>query len=108
MANDPHDASHDEPEPTLPSTGEPIPPIDFTTFVMSLSKSALVHMALTPGPDGRYHEEDLPLARENIDILALLEDKTKGNLTGAEERFLHQVLFDLRMRFIDQAKRTRR
>ncbi len=108
MSNDPNDATHDEPEAPLPSTGTPIPPIDFTTFVLSLSASALVHMGLAPGPDGARHEPDLPLARQNVDILLLLQEKTKGNLTGAEERLLHQILFDLRMRFIDQVKRTGR
>ena len=62
-----------------------------------------VHMGLTPGPDGRYHDEELPLARENIDILALLEEKTKGNLTGQEERLIGSVLVDLRARFADLA-----
>ncbi len=108
MSNDPNDAPQEEPETPLPHTGEPIPPIDFTTFVLSLSASALVHMGIAPGPDGRRVEPDLPLARQNVDILLLLQEKTKGNLTGAEERLLHQILFDLRMRFIDQVKRTGR
>ncbi len=108
MSNDPNDALHEEPEAPLPHAGDVIPPIDFTTFVLSLSASALVHMGLAPGPDGRRLEPDLALARQNVDILLLLQEKTKGNLTGAEERLLHQILFDLRMRFIDQVKRTGR
>ncbi len=104
MANEPHDAPHDDTDAPLPHAGDAYPPIDFTTFVLSLSASALVHMGLTPAPDGQRHEPDLPLARQNIDILVLLQEKTKGNLTGAEERLLHQILFDLRMRFIDLAK----
>lgn len=108
MSNDPNDAHHDEPEAPLPHTGDAIPPIDFNTFVLSLSASALVHMGIAPGPDGHRHEPDLPLARQNVDILLMLQEKTKGNLTGTEERLLHQILFDLRMRFIDQVNRSKR
>lgn len=105
MANDLHDTP-DEHEPPLPKTLGAMPPIDLTTFFLSLSASALVHMGLAPSPDGHTHPPDLALARQNIDILLLLQEKTRGNLTGAEERLLHQILFDLRMRFIDQAKRA--
>ena len=104
MANDPHDTHPDDPDPPLPSTAGAMPPIDITTFFLSLSASALVHMGLAPSPDGQ--PPDLALARQNIDILLLLQDKTRGNLTGAEEHLLHQILFDLRLRFIDQARRA--
>jgi hypothetical protein len=106
MANDPHDTHPDDHDPPLPSTAGAMPPIDLTTFFLSLSASALVHMGLAPAPDGQRHPPDLALARQNIDILLLLQEKTHGNLTGAEERLLHQILFDLRMRFIDQARRA--
>ena len=46
----------------------------------------------------------LPLARQAIDLIAMLEDKTKGNLSGDEERLIGQILFDLRMRFVEQSK----
>ncbi|MFO0605658.1 MAG: DUF1844 domain-containing protein [Polyangiales bacterium] len=106
MANDPHDNAHDEHEPPLPTPHGAMPPIDMTTFFLSLSASALVHMGLAPAPDGSASPPDLALARQNIDILLLLQEKTRGNLTGGEERLLHQILFDLRMRFIDVAKRA--
>jgi len=106
MANDPHDTHPDDPDPPLPSTAGAMPPIDITTFFLSLSASALVHLGLAPGDDGRLQPPDLALARQNIDILLLLQDKTRGNLTGAEEHLLHQILFDLRLRFIDQARRA--
>lgn len=84
------------------STEQPpeLPGIDFTTFVVSLSHSALVHLGDAPQPDGSI-ERHLPLARQTIDILAILQEKTKGNLSGAEERLLNQVLYDLRMRFVE-------
>ena len=81
-----------------------MPQMDFATFVLSLSHSALMHLGEVPHPDTNKTERDLPLAKQNIDLLGLLEDKTKGNLTGDEERLLHQVLFDLRMRYVELSK----
>jgi hypothetical protein len=76
-----------------------IPPIDLTTFVLSLSTQALIQLGEVTGPDGTV-AKDLMMARHTIDLLALLEAKTKGNLTGEEEQLLQQVLYDLRMRFV--------
>jgi hypothetical protein len=106
MANDPDENASEEHDPPLPTPQGAMPPIDLTTFFLSLSASALVHMGLAPSPDGQTHPPDLALARQNIDILLLLQEKTRGNLTGEEERLLHQILFDLRMRFVDQARRA--
>jgi hypothetical protein len=79
-----------------------IPPVDFNILVLSLNTSALIHLGETgtaeTGP------VDLPLARNAIDMLCMLEVKTRGNLTGEEERLLHQVLFDLRLRYAKRAK----
>lgn len=83
---------------------EPAPPIDFATFILSLSASALMHLGEAPDPESNKVEQNLPLAKQNIDILGLLEDKTKGNLSGDEERLLAQVLFDLRMRYVEKTK----
>lgn len=80
-------------------------PIDFTTFVLSLSTSAFVQLGVTP--DGKpTSEKSLPMAKQTIDLIAMLEEKTKGNLTGEEERLLSEVLFDLRMRYVE-ARGTR-
>lgn len=98
MSKDPH-AAHDADEVALPETGEVLPPLDFTTFILSLSTSVLVNLGELPGPDGRV-EMHLPMARQTIDLIALLRDKTRGNLTGEEERLLEQVLLDLRMKFV--------
>ncbi len=81
-----------------------VPPIDFNTFVLSLSASAALHLGLAPDPRTGKPEVSLPLARQTIDLLALLEKKTEGNLTGEEERLLSQVLYDLRMQFVARAK----
>jgi hypothetical protein len=82
-----------------------LPSIDFATFILSLSHSALMHLGEAPHPDTNKVEANLPLAKQNIDLLGLMEDKTKGNLTGDEERLLAQVLFDLRMRYVERTKK---
>ncbi|HXN55524.1 MAG TPA: DUF1844 domain-containing protein [Myxococcales bacterium] len=79
-------------------------PIDFTALVLSLGSSALIHLGIVKDPSsGAVNAPDLPLAQQSIDLLALLQEKTRGNLTAEEERFLEQMLFDLRMRFVDSA-----
>jgi hypothetical protein len=83
---------------------EKLPAIDFSTFVLSLSHSALVHLGDAPSPDGSHAERNLSLARQTIDLLAILQEKTKNNLTGEEERLLDQALYDLRVRFVEVSK----
>jgi len=87
-----------------PGADEALPTLDFATFVLSVSHSALMHLGDAPHPETHQTETNLPLAKQNIDLLGLLEEKTKGNLTGDEERLLAQVLFDLRMRFVERSK----
>nr|HMR10511.1 DUF1844 domain-containing protein [Polyangiaceae bacterium] len=73
-----------------------LPAIDFATFVLSLAQSGRVHLGDAPDPsDGKAHVE-LGLARQSIDLLTLLQEKTRGNLTGEEETLLAQALYDLR------------
>jgi hypothetical protein len=82
-------------------------PIDFYTFVLSLASSAFVHLGDAPHPEtGEPAPPDLGLAQQTIEILAMLAEKTKGNLTAEEEAFLENLLTDLRLRFV--AKTTRR
>ena len=87
------------------SDHEALPQLDFATFILSLSHSALMHLGEVPDPDTNQTTLDLGLAKQNVDILGLLEEKTKGNLTGDEERLLAQVLFDLRMRYVERSKK---
>ncbi len=74
------------------SDEDTIPPIDFTTFVLSLSTACMTHLGEVEGADG----VNLPMAQQTIEILEMLEAKTTANLTGEEERILEQVLADLR------------
>ena len=79
-----------------------IPPMDFNIFVLSLNTSALIPLGEALDAAG-HAQPSLPMARHTIDLLGILEEKTRGNLTGHEERLLHQVLFDLRMRYTAKA-----
>jgi hypothetical protein len=81
-----------------------LPAIDFATFVLSLSHSALVHLGDAPDPSGGPAKRDVAMAKQTIDLLAVLQEKTEGNLTGEEERLLDQVLYDLRMRYVEVAR----
>ena len=80
---------------------EQLPAIDFSTFVLSLAASALYHMGLTEGPEGEtVPEKNLPLARQTIDTLEMLEVKTAGNLEAEETNLLQSVLYELRMGYV--------
>ena len=80
-----------------------LPPFDFNLLVLSLTTSALIHLGEAPEAAGEPGPVNLGHARQVIDTLAVLEDKTRGNLTGEEERILHQALFDLRLRYARKA-----
>ncbi|MBP1715820.1 MAG: hypothetical protein H6Q42_4023, partial [Deltaproteobacteria bacterium] len=80
------------------------PEIDFSSFVFSLSTSALLHLGEVPDPVTRKIEKDLALAKQTIDILGLLQEKTRGNLTADEEKLLENLLADLRWRYVREAK----
>ncbi len=82
---------------------EPLPNVDFATLVLSLSHSALVHLGQADDPNELESRIDLTLARHSVDLIALLEEKTKGNLTGQEERLIGSVLVDLRARLQELA-----
>ena len=83
---------------------EPLPPMDFTHFCLSLAGSALITLGDAASPESGKTEADLNMARQTIDILAMLETKTQGNLTDDEAKLLSTVLYDLRMRFLRKSK----
>lgn len=78
---------------------QPMPEMDFSTFVLSLSQSAMIHMGETELPGG-IMKKDLVLAKQSIDILDMLEQKTKGNLTAEEQELLREMLYSIRMAFV--------
>jgi hypothetical protein len=77
-----------------------VPEVSFSAFVYSLSTSALVHLGEIPEPITEKMDKNLPLAKQTIDILGILQEKTKGNLTQDEENLLNSFLYDLRMRYV--------
>ncbi|HVE87872.1 MAG TPA: DUF1844 domain-containing protein [Myxococcales bacterium] len=80
-------------------------PIDFTTFLMGLASTALIHLGATPHPETGEKKQDLVLARQSLDLLSMLREKTRGNLTPPEERLFDGLLTDLRLRFVEAARR---
>lgn len=76
------------------------PQVTFTTFVLSLSSSAMVHLGEVPEPESGQTRQDLPLAKHTIDILAMLKDKTSKCLDEEESRLLEGVLYELRMIYV--------
>jgi len=78
----------------------PLPEINFTSFIFSLSTSALIQLGEVEDPFTQKKSKNLPVAKQTIDLIGMLKEKTKGNLTSDEEKFLDNVLFDLRMRYV--------
>ena len=83
--------------------------LTFTAFVLSLASTAAVHFGDLPDPQsGQPLEPNLDGAAQMIEILSLLDQKTRGNLTAEERQVLEQVLYELRMRFVDARKAEKR
>ena len=82
---------------------EPLPPVTFPSFVFSLSTSALMLMGEQLDPRQGKIPVNLPQAKEIIDILSVLEAKTKGNLDAEEQQMLTDMLYALRMKYVDLA-----
>ena len=81
-----------------------LPEINFPTFIMSLNASALMNLGLFENPATGEKEINLDLAKQTIDILSMLEEKTKGNLTKDEEGMLRNILYDLRIIYVKEKK----
>lgn len=77
-----------------------MPEVTFASLVLSLNTSALYHMGELPHPETKQRVVDRELAKHTIDTLALLADKTKGNLDTDESELLARILYELKMRFI--------
>ncbi|MGO8987962.1 MAG: DUF1844 domain-containing protein [bacterium] len=102
----------EKPEPQAKQEGEttpdedifkeqgPLPVIDFSQFIFSLSTSALIQLGEIQDPFTQKAEKNLPLAKQTIDLIGMLKEKTKGNLTPEEGKIIENLLYDLRMRFV--------
>ncbi len=91
---------------TEPSLG-PEPPMTFGTFLISLASSAVFHLGEAPHPETGKTEKDLPLAKQTIDLLAILQEKTRGNLDDEESKLLQSLIYDLRLRFVQASQSSK-
>ncbi|MBW1974711.1 MAG: DUF1844 domain-containing protein [Deltaproteobacteria bacterium] len=84
-------------------TSDQLPKVTFSTFIFSLASSALVHLGEVSDPVTNQKSVNLTMARQIIDTLAVIEEKTQGNLSKDEEQLLKSLLYDLRMKFVQKS-----
>lgn len=103
-----HEAGIQEEEKVEPEAAQekiedaPLPEINFSTFIFSLNTSALLHLGEVPDPATGKQREELVLAKQTIDVIAMLEEKSRGNLTSDEENLIKHILYDLRLRYVQK------
>lgn len=112
--------AHESPEDTIQGTAESAaagsaakeqaprespPEINFSAFVISFSTQALMHLGEMANPLSGQVEKDVPMAKQMIDIVGMLREKTRGNLNAGEEKLIEDILFDLRMRYVEAVKK---
>jgi hypothetical protein len=83
------------------------PEINFASFVLSLSSSVLYHFGEIPDPVTNKKQRNLTMAKQTIDILGMLKEKTAGNLAQEEDALLSNLLYDLRMRYVRETEKDR-
>ena len=94
----------DESEQTTENEDYQLPEINFPTFIFSLNSSALVNLGIIEDPASNQKAKNLPMAKQTIDILGLLEEKTKGNLLDDEANMLKTMLYELRMLYVKESQ----
>jgi len=110
---EPEPASLDASIPTLDaspgvaSQPEQDMPMTFETLIFSLSTTALLQLGMAPHPETGKQEKDLPGAKQTIDILEILQQKTRGNLTADEGQLLEECLYDLKMTYVKALQATK-
>lgn len=92
----------EEASSTVEDKNYQLPEINFSTFIFSLNSSVLVNLGLIEDPATGKKVKNLPVAKQTIDILGMLEEKTKGNLADDEKNMLKNILYDLRMIYVKE------
>lgn len=92
-------------EPAGNPSQESLPEINFSTFVIGLSTQALMNLGEIANPLTGKVEMDVPVAKQMIDILGMLKDKTRGNLNASENQLMEDILFDLRMKYVEAVRK---
>ncbi len=77
-----------------------LPPLDFSTFVLSLSSSVLMNLGVVENPMTKKTEKEPAVAKQTIDLMVLLREKTRGNLTESETKLLEDVLRELQLWYV--------
>ncbi len=95
-------SQNEEAEPTAEQ--DPSQGVNFASFLLSLATTGMVHLGEIPEPSSGQKMEDLEAARQMIDILGILKEKTEGNLSAEESQLLENVLYELRMKFMGKSK----
>ena len=97
------EAKAPEPSSTGASEEQPqFPEINFPTFIISLNASALLHLGAIEDPTTGQKTKNLPMAKQTIDILSMLEEKTAGNLDNEEKNLLKNILYELRLMYVKE------
>ncbi|MBW1990599.1 MAG: DUF1844 domain-containing protein [Deltaproteobacteria bacterium] len=96
-------AKEDYQEAARQATETPLPEITFSAFLISLGSSAFVHLGDMPDPTTGETKQNLALAKQTIDLLGLLREKTRNNLLEEEEKLFDNLLYDLRLRYVKKA-----
>ena len=95
--------AEEQPSSILEDPASP-PAVDFSSFLLSLATTAMVHLGEIPDPSTGKPEDNLDGAQQMIEILSILRQKTKGNLVPEETRLLDSLLYELRMKFMAKQK----
>jgi hypothetical protein len=82
----------------------PLPEVNFNSLIFSLSSSAFFNLGEIADPQTGQKQKDLPMAKHSIDIIAMLQEKTKGNLNDEEAKFIDNILAELRIRYVKAVK----
>lgn len=97
---EPAPGAKDSKKPKEAPKATPLPEVNFSSLIFSLSSSALLHIGEITDPQTGEKREDLPLAKHSIDIISMLKEKTRGNLDKEEQKFIDNILTDLRLRYV--------
>ncbi len=96
------------PESKAPEDNESqafLPEVNFSSFILSLSTSVYIHLGLVPDPLSQARQRNLQLAKQSIDIIGMLKEKTGNNLTKEESQLIDNILYDLRMKYVEEMKK---
>ena len=98
------EATHEPDEAAAERDRPPLPVASFTTFLQGLAGQCLIALGVLPNPATGEKGADLEQAKYSIDLMQIIEEKTKGNLTDEEQKLLGGLLYDLRMRYVDACR----